>query len=140
MNRRDETERLAGSRWLRVAVAAGAAAALAAGCGGGNSPPATGTGGTAGGQTVTVAETDFKLALSTSTFKPGTYTFAVRNMGKATHALEVEGPGVGERKSDTVSPGESTSLTVTLQQGTYELYCPVDNHKDLGMETKITVG
>jgi uncharacterized cupredoxin-like copper-binding protein len=30
-------------------------------------------------------------------------------------------------------------MTVTLQKGTYEVYCPVDGHKERGMQTKITV-
>ncbi|MDQ6657996.1 MAG: hypothetical protein M3Z00_07200 [Actinomycetota bacterium] len=28
---------------------------------------------------------------------------------------------------------------MTLQKGTYELYCPVGNHKQMGMDTHITV-
>ena len=31
-------------------------------------------------------------------------------------------------------------LTVTLQDGTYELYCSVPGHKQAGMDTSITVG
>jgi uncharacterized cupredoxin-like copper-binding protein len=138
-------------------AAAGFVAAVGlalAGCGGGSgssSPPAATTSASAaptasatssaGGQgtTVLAEEVDFKINLSMTAFKPGTYTFVVRNSGQATHALEIEGPGVEERKTDTVSPGASTMLTVTLQKGRYELYCPVDGHKGLGMETHITV-
>jgi len=35
--------------------------------------------------------------------------------------------------------GQSGSLTVTLQKGTYQLWCGVPGHKDKGMVTTITV-
>jgi uncharacterized cupredoxin-like copper-binding protein len=127
---------------------------LLAGCGGSGSstsakatsstPPATSmtstsAGMSGSGKTVTVGETEFKLSLSTSTFAPGAWTFAVVNKGTTTHALEIDGPGVEDRKSGALAPGDSTKMAVTLQKGTYQLYCPVDGHKGLGMQTSITV-
>jgi uncharacterized cupredoxin-like copper-binding protein len=91
------------------------------------------------GTTVTVKETEYKLTLSQSTFTPGTYTFTAENDGGTTHALEIEGPGIEEQQTGNLAPGASGSLTVTLQSGKYELYCPVDSHKDRGMEMDITV-
>jgi uncharacterized cupredoxin-like copper-binding protein len=141
-------------RVAAVGVAAVIGLALT-GCGGKNnnpsSAPATTTaspaptaaatsGGGGQGTVVTVDEVDFKLNLSTTTFEPGTYTFVAKNTGQSTHALEIDGPGVADKKSDTIAPGASTMLTVTLQKGSYELYCPVDGHKALGMDTHITVG
>lgn len=40
-----------------------------------------------------------------------------------------------------IQPGASATLTLTLQPGTYEVYCPVgqDSHKKLGMETHLKV-
>ena len=56
------------------------------------------------------------------------------------HALEVEGNGV-ETKTSTIDPGKSATLKVTFpKNGTYEMFCPVDGHKALGMKGKITVG
>ena len=118
---------------------------LLAACGGGNasqSGQASSTGGksaSAAGKTVTVDETDYKISLSKTTLTPGTYTFKIADKGQTTHALEIDGPGVSDVKSDSVSPGGSASLTVTLKKGTYEVYCPIDGHKGLGMDTKITV-
>ena len=97
-----------------------------------SSPAATGT-------AVTVKETEYSLELSQSTFSPGTYTFTAQNDGGTTHALKIEGPGIEEQQTNNLAPGDSASLTVTLQSGTYELYCPVDGHRDNGMETEITV-
>jgi uncharacterized cupredoxin-like copper-binding protein len=35
--------------------------------------------------------------------------------------------------------GQSASLPVDLQPGTYEIWCPVGEHKAKGMTTTITV-
>ncbi len=36
--------------------------------------------------------------------------------------------------------GRTTALTVDLKPGEYEFYCPVDGHRELGMEGTIVVG
>jgi plastocyanin len=86
---------------------------------------------------VDVTLADFRLTLSKTTLTAGHYEFVARNSGQHMHALEIEGPG-GEHRTRTLGPGQSGSLDVTLKPGTYEVYCPVDGHKDLGMKTKIT--
>ncbi len=61
--------------------------------------------------------------------------------GCAVHSLEIDGPGVSDQRISGVAPaGQSSTLTVTLQPGSYEIYCPVANHKAMGMDTHITVG
>jgi plastocyanin len=84
--------------------------------------------------------TDFHLALSQQTFAPGAYTFVAVNSGQTVHAIELNGPGVSDQHTDDVQPGQTTRLTVTLQPGSYEMYCPVDGHKTKGMDTHFTVG
>ncbi|MFF8381349.1 plastocyanin/azurin family copper-binding protein [Streptomyces sp. NPDC015661] len=129
---------------LSAAALAGVLAACGGGDGGGSSsgtttpPPAQKSTTPAGATQVKTDLADFKITLPQQTFTPGTYAFVATNTGHHDHALEVEGPD-GENRSDTISPGESTTLTVTLKDGTYEIYCPVDGHKDLGMKTEITV-
>jgi uncharacterized cupredoxin-like copper-binding protein len=101
--------------------------------------PASGTGqGTP--TTVMVTAKEYSLTLSTNSFSPGQYTFQLGNTGGTTHGLEIDGPGVEDQKADEIPPGGASSITVTLQKGTYELYCPVPGHRELGMETDITVG
>ena len=92
-------------------------------------------------KTVTVHETEYKLNPSNiSLTKPGTYVFKGVNDGTTTHALAVEGNGLDQDGMD-ISPGSSGTLKVTLSKaGSYEIYCPVDGHKDLGMKGTITVG
>jgi plastocyanin len=104
------------------------------------SAPASAVSSASAGTTVTATETDFKIALSQQTFSPGSYTFKATNSGKVPHALTIVGPGVSSMSTSAVSPGQSANLTVTLQSGSYEIYCPVDSHKSLGMDLHITVG
>jgi uncharacterized cupredoxin-like copper-binding protein len=123
-------------------------AAVSGGCGGsgGTKSNAAGTesSGSSGGvviKTVTVHETEYKLNPNAiSLAKPGTYAFKAVNDGTTAHALEVEDNGV-ESKISEIDPGKSSTLKVTLpKNGTYEVYCPVDGHKALGMKGTITVG
>jgi plastocyanin len=63
----------------------------------------------------------------------------VRNDGSATHSLTIRGPGGVDQTSDTVQGGGSTTMTVTLQPGEYEVFCPIGNHRAMGMDTTLTV-
>ena len=132
---------MAGMR--RLALLAGLVVVLA-GCGGksgGSNTAAAPSGGGGGGQTIQVKESEYKLTPSSFTVaKPGKVTFEVTNAGQTDHALEVEGNGV-EEETSTISPGSSAKLTVDLSKnGTYEVYCPIDNHRAMGMEAKLVVG
>jgi plastocyanin len=119
---------------------------LAAGCGGSggnsNNGGGSGLGETPGvkGTTVTVLLRDFEISPGSITLpKPGTYTFKASNEGAQTHNLEVEGKGV-EEKGTNVGFGKSMSFTVKFDKaGDYEMYCPVDGHRALGMEGTVTV-
>lgn len=91
------------------------------------------------GKPITATETDFHIALSTLSLTPGTYTFTVHNSGQYTHALTVNGPGVDNQSSGDITPGATGTVTVALAAGSYEVYCPVANHKMLGMDEHITV-
>jgi uncharacterized cupredoxin-like copper-binding protein len=102
----------------------------------GNPPAATPT---VTGTKVTATETEYSITLSTSIMTAGVYTFDVENHGTMSHNLNVAGPGVAQQSSPTVQPGGSGQITVTLQKGTYELWCSIDGHKDLGMDLKIQV-
>jgi plastocyanin len=84
---------------------------------------------------------EWKVELSQRTIAAGAVTFTIANAGSIPHAFEVEGQGIGQETA-VIQPGSSTTLTLTLTPGTYEVYCPVgeDSHKKLGMETHLTVG
>ena len=89
-------------------------------------------------QSVSVSEVDYKIRLPETTLKAGKYSFEVQNQGKVPHNLVVKGAGVDEATSD-LAPGISESLTVELKPGSYEFYCSIPGHKQLGMDQKVTV-
>ena len=90
-------------------------------------------------KTIEVKETEFRLKPAKITLeKPGTYVFKAVNSGDTVHALEVEGQGI-EEKTNEIKLAQSAELKVKLEAGTYELYCPVDGHKEEGMEGKVIV-
>ncbi|MEV0742286.1 plastocyanin/azurin family copper-binding protein [Streptomyces sp. NPDC050549] len=129
---------------LTTTALAFSAALVLAGCSSGGSSQSGGSASasttkTASGTQVTVTESEYALKLSQSSFAPGTYTFTADNAGKVTHALEIDGPGVSDVKTKNLGGGQQAALTVTLKKGTYELYCPVDGHKGLGMDQHIQV-
>jgi uncharacterized cupredoxin-like copper-binding protein len=129
----------------RVSATAGLLLLLA-GCGS-SGPAPQGTAAASGsasasapaGTPVNVVEKEFSITLPAQTMKPGTYTFTIQNKGTFPHNLNVMGPGVDGQASETVSPGQTGTLTVTLKPGTYELWCSIDGHKSSGMDAKLTV-
>jgi uncharacterized cupredoxin-like copper-binding protein len=133
-------------RTTAVAVSVMSVAVVLAGCGGGSSSGSTSAGGSSpaaaapsNAKTVTATETEFSIALSSGSVKAGTYTIKAVNSGQDTHALEINGPGVSNKVTADIPPSSSASLTVTLSKGSYEIWCPVANHKAMGMDTHLTV-
>ena len=132
-------------------VTASLAIALLAACGGAstaNAPTPTAASspsaaaaapGATVGTKVGVSEKEFSITLDRTSFSPGKYRFAIQNQGKYPHNLKIGGPGVTSAGSSVMAGGQSGSLTVTLQKGTYQLWCGVPGHKDKGMVTSITV-
>jgi uncharacterized cupredoxin-like copper-binding protein len=94
----------------------------------------------AGDVAVEIVLGDFTVEPSAVAVDPGSYTVRIVNEGGQTHALVIEGPA-GEVETGDLAPGESADLAVDLSEpGEYELYCPVDGHREQGMEGTITVG
>ena len=142
-------------RFAALIVIGAAVAVPVAGCGGGDdndnssadtseATEASTTGGAAAatgpGGTVDLSATDFKFSPSDPTVKSGEATFTLTNDGQTTHSLEIEDVnGSDQELEGDVSAGQSGTLKVNLPAGTYEFYCPVDDHKEMGMEGEITV-
>ena len=140
-------------RFAALFVIAAAIAVPLVGCGGdddndstsadtGEATQASTTGGGAAGdgQTVDMTAVDFKFNPSDQSVKSGDLTFNLTNDGQAPHSLEIEDVnGQDQEIEGDVAPGESGTLQVNLPPGTYEFYCPVGNHKEMGMEGEITV-
>jgi plastocyanin len=138
------------TRRFAALFAIGAAVAVPmVGCGGSSddnstsnaaTPPATTGGGAGGGSSVDLTATDFKFDPSEPSVKSGNVTFNLKNDGQVAHSLEIEDVnGEDQEIEGDISPGQSGKLTVDLKPGTYEFYCPVDSHKQMGMTGEITV-
>jgi uncharacterized cupredoxin-like copper-binding protein len=88
--------------------------------------------------TTEVGLTEYEIAMPTS-LSAGSQTFRVTNNGASEHNFEVEGQGIEEQFETNLSPGETQTMQLDLVPGTYEVYCPVGNHREQGMETQLTV-
>jgi len=138
------------TRTALILALAGAVTLVASACGsssGAGSSATTvteaagGGGGATSGKTIDVTLKDFSIAVaSTGSLAPGTYTFHVTNNGPSSHNLTINGPGVSDKATPTFAAGGSMDLTVTLENGSYDLFCSVPGHKQLGMDTHLTVG
>jgi uncharacterized cupredoxin-like copper-binding protein len=150
-----------GKRLLMLMAILSAGALFAAGCGGdddnssnssnssgasGNNSNATDTGGTAssggGGSAIKLGADPggaLKFDKTQLTAKAGKVTIDFNNPSQTPHAVEVEGNGLEEKKTDTIT-GASAKLSLgNLKPGKYEFYCPVDGHKQAGMKGTLTV-
>ena len=140
------------TRRFAMLFAIGAAVAVpVVGCGGSSNDNSTsnaatpastsGGGGRPQASTVNLTATDFKFDPSDPTVKSGNVTFDMKNDGQVTHSLEIEDvtPGHDQELEGDVSPGSSGKLTANLKPGKYEFYCPIANHREMGMEGEITV-
>jgi plastocyanin len=137
------------TRTALILALVGAVTLAASACGsssGGGSSATTGTeaagggGGGGSGTPIDVTLKDYSIDVaSTGSLAPGTYTFQVTNNGPSSHNLTVDGPGVSDKATPTFAAGGSMDLTVTLKSGSYDLFCSVPGHKQLGMDTSLTV-
>jgi uncharacterized cupredoxin-like copper-binding protein len=93
----------------------------------------------AASKSVSVSETEWKIALPNTTVAAGKYAFDVKNDGHIPHDLTINGPGVSNQKTPLINPGKTAKLSVELKTGSYDFYCSVPGHKQAGMDVKVTV-
>jgi plastocyanin len=79
-----------------------------------------------------------KFDSSSLTAKAGKVTITMTNPSPVTHAVGVSGNGV-DKDGSPVGMGGKSSVTVTLKPGKYTFYCPVDGHRQAGMQGTLTV-
>jgi plastocyanin len=130
-------------RWILV----GAAALALAACGGSSNKSSGSSGSSSsssgGGATSTLslsapANGSLKFDQSSLTSKAGKVTIKFDNKSSSVpHGVTITGNGVNSASS--VVTGSSTSVTVDLKPGKYTYFCPVDGHRDQGMEGTLTV-
>ena len=76
-----------------------------------------------------------KKVLST---KSGAVTINMTNPASIPHGIAVEGNGV-DKDGQPVTSGGTSTVSVTLKPGKYTFYCPVDSHRQAGMQGTLTV-
>ena len=131
------------SRWRLTFGLSLVVALVIAGCGGddgGQKSKGTKAGSGSRAGAVSIRESEYKLnPANPKVAKAHVVSFRVRNEGRATHALEIEGPN-GEARSQDIGPGSAKTVKVDLSKpGSYEFYCPVDGHRKLGMAGQVIV-
>src|ERR1700730_10901281 len=104
----------------------------------------TSGGGAAGAyaqSTTTVVMNEFTFTPDRMVVPAGRDTFTMQNAGQFPHNIHIEGNGVSvDVKPDgPVDGGANFSGAVTLAPGTYDVWCPVGNHRDRGMVGTLTV-
>ncbi len=123
-----------------VAIAVGIAACGSSSSSSSSTTPSS-SASSGGGQTVSLKESEFKFTPPSATAKPGNVTFDVSNDGTTTHSLTVQGPNGSQTLSSSLQPGKSGTLSVDLSKpGKYTFCCPIDSHRQMGMQGTITVG
>ena len=139
------------TRTALILALVGAVTLAASACGsssGASSPSSTvtevagGGGGGRSGSTIDVTLKDYSITVTSSgeRWRLASTRFTSAINGPLSHNLTVNGPGVTDKATPTFAPGGTEDLTVTLKNGTYDLYCSVPGHKQLGMDTHLTVG
>lgn len=71
---------------------------------------------------------------------PGRIEIIMHNPSNSgmSHGIAIKGNGV-RKVGKIVSPGHSSSVTVSLRRGKYTFYCPVPGHLQAGMKGTLTV-
>lgn len=88
--------------------------------------------------TVEVSLVEYDINMP-ATLPAGHTVFRVTNDGTMEHNLEVEGQGSEDVFPQNLQPGETQTMEVDLQEGSYVVYCPVGDHRSRGMEVDLTV-
>ena len=95
-------------------------------------------------QTIPVTLTEFSFTPDAYNVRAGeTVHFQLSNSGRFGHDMHIQGPGLDTEAvpgSGSVRPGESVTFDVTFPAaGTYQVWCPVQDHRDRGMVATVVV-
>jgi uncharacterized cupredoxin-like copper-binding protein len=143
-------------RFFVMAVAAVFVAGMAACSSSSSSSSSAGsTGASEGG--IGATEKDFAISLAQSSVPSGDVTFNISNEGPSAHefvvvesdlapdALPVKDDEVEEDTLDSIgeqediAPNTTTDLTLTLDPGSYVVFCNITGHYEQGMYAGLTV-
>ncbi len=89
-------------------------------------------------QTVQVRVTDHHIEMPAEV-PAGPTTFEVTNTGSSEHSLGITGPAGDQMLETPLKPGESATLEMGLDTGTYRVYCPVEQSHGGNMQVALHV-
>ena len=124
---------------LAALVCAPSIAALACG---GTTSESNPSNPTPAGRSIELVATEFKFTPNqVSAHVDEAITFVLKNGGTMGHSLDIELPDGDAELDGIVAPGASGDLTATMPHGpgTFTFYCPISNHRQLGMVGTLTV-
>jgi plastocyanin len=120
-------------RALPVAAAVLAAAVVAAGCSRADTKKVS-------DQDLRLTMTEYKVSPLTSYVKPGHLTITARNDGELAHDVTVIRKGdVIVGRSSVMNPGQSATIKVSLDPGTYRVLSSLSNDDPAGINGYIVV-
>lgn len=89
---------------------------------------------------VALTATEFKWTPKDVNVAAGDVTFNVVNKGTVEHNFVIEDPkGKVVKEVDSIQPGKSAQVKVTLKAGKYAIVCTVPGHREAGMVATLTV-
>jgi uncharacterized cupredoxin-like copper-binding protein len=122
------------ARWFTVVILLAIVLTVLAACGGSSASGASDE-----SSDIKVTETEYNIDPASVSATTGEITFDIHNDGKMVHNLAVMVNGT-EEVSPNVDPGKSRKWTVEISEpGSYELYCEIPGHKQLGMVATLEV-
>ena len=78
-------------------------------------------------------------ATRTTTAEAGGTVTVTAHEGDLAHTIHLERDGKDIGGTPSFAPGDTRSVRLRLQPGTYELLCTVGDHAQLGMKGELTV-
>jgi plastocyanin len=109
---------------------------LLAGCGGGNDSGGGG-GGSQPADVVVHGSDDLKFDMKSYSARSGSITIELIDDGSQPHTLLFDGQSFKKLAVDR--KGDTDKRAITLQPGTYTIYCDIAGHRAAGMEAKLVV-
>ncbi len=90
-------------------------------------------------RTLSVALTEYHLNPQSARVGAGTLTIVVRNYGRLTHNLVISMNGQPAASTKPLGPGQSTSIIVFLNAGSYQMASTILSDQALGEYGTLTV-
>lgn len=89
-------------------------------------------------QVIQVRVTDHQLEMP-NPLPTGPTRFEITNAGSHEHSFGLTGPGGEQLLEEPIKPGETASMELYLDIGTYRAYCPVDESHGDSMQVALNV-